>query len=58
MNFRLVKKQSKKTYIGKDKKERHYYNYYLVVDNGVSICIRPSFSKDNVKLDMVATYEK
>lgn len=58
MNFKIVKKQSKKTYKGKDKKERHYYNYYLVLDNGVSICIRPSFKNDNIKLDMVALYEK
>lgn len=55
--MKLIKKQGAK-YLDKDGKERHYYNYFLITDNGKSIQIKPSFYKDTVKLDMVAIYEK
>ena len=59
MQFKLIKKQSKKTYKNKAGKEVHYYNYYIVVDNGTSIQIKASFpSKDNARLDCISTYER
>ena len=63
--MKLVKKQNKKTYIGKDGKQRHYYNYFLVVnvnDKELHILIKAvdkEGSTTNFKmLDMVSTYEK
>jgi len=57
--MKIVKKQSKNTYKNKAGKEVHYYNYFIVSDNGTSIQIKCAFPlKDNVRLDMVAVYEK
>lgn len=56
--MKLVKRQSKKTYKGKDGVERHYYNYYLETDNGKRVAIRPVNNDDFGKLDMVAEYER
>ena len=59
MNIKLVKKQSKNTYKNSKGKEVHYYNYFLVLENGTAIQIKCAFpKKDNSRLDVVATYEK
>ena len=39
--MKVVKKQSPKTYQDKNKKEHHYYNYFLQCDNGKRILIKP-----------------
>ena len=54
--MKVIKVKSKKTYKGKDGKERFYYNYYLESENGKRIgikCVNPS---DYARLDMVSTY--
>ena len=56
--MKVIKKQSEKTYINKANKEVHYYNYYLVLDNGKRVQIKSSFPKDNALLEAVCTYEK
>lgn len=56
--MKVIKKQSKTTYETKEGKENHYYNYFLVLDNGKSIAIRPSFSKDYARLDTISEYVK
>lgn len=57
-NMTIVKKVSKKTWIGEDKKERHYINYYLQLDNGKRIAIRTVNASDLKVLEGVATYER
>lgn len=42
--MKLISKQH--TYEGKDGIEKLGYNYYIVLDNGNRIAIKPSFSKD------------
>lgn len=45
MNCKLIKK--KVTYIDKEtKKERSFYSYYLLLDNGTTIQIRPNVYND------------
>ena len=56
--MKIVKKKANSTYKGKDGKERHYINYYVVDDNGHSIQVKPAFTKDIVRLDMISVYEK
>lgn len=56
--MKVVKKQSKKTYKAKDGKERHYYNYFLQLENGKRIQIKCSFDKDYIALDTVCEYER
>lgn len=56
--MKIVKKKSDATYKGKDGKERHYVNFYLVDDNNHYIQIKPAFKEDIVRLDMVSIYEK
>lgn len=56
--MKVIKKVSKKTYVGKDKKEYHYVNYYLQCDNGKRIGIK-TFNVDDLKrLDMISEYER
>lgn len=43
-----------KLYKDKNGKMRPTTNYYLVLDNGTSICIRPSFDRDYPKLEVVS----
>lgn len=52
----LIKKQSKETYKGKDGKEHHYYNLYLVLESGKYIQIKPAFDNDKALLNAVAKY--
>lgn len=43
-----------KSYKDKNGKVRNTTNYYLVLDNGTSICIKPSFARDYPKLDTIS----
>lgn len=54
--MKVIKKQSKNTYKNKEGKEVHYYNYYLITDNGKEIAIKCTYSEDYKRLDMVAVY--
>ena len=54
--MRLIKVQSKKTYVGKDGKEHHFYNYYLEMNNGKRVQIKAAYNDDYAKLDLVAEY--
>lgn len=54
----IVKRQSKKTYKNKDGKERHFYNYYIQLENGKRVQIKAAFDKDYVVLDSVCKYER
>ena len=55
-NMKVIKVQGKQTYKNKQGVEKHYYNYYLVCDNGKSIQIKCQFDTDYARLDMVAEY--
>lgn len=55
--MRLIKRQSKQTYTNKNKETKHYYNYFLELDNGKRIQIKPSFVDDKRTLDAVAEFE-
>lgn len=55
--MKLLKKKSKQTYKNKAGKESHYYNYFLELDNGKRIQIKPAFKDDNKALDTIAVYE-
>lgn len=54
MLVKVIKKVSDKTYKNKEGKERHYTNFYLVMDNGKLIPINPVYniksSYDNLNL--------
>jgi len=52
--MKLIKVISNKTYVAKNGKTYHYQNYFIVLQNGKRIAIRPSFSKDYAILDIVA----
>ena len=56
--MRVIKRQSKKTYQGKDKKDYHYINYFLELDNGKRVAIRTFKVADLATLDAVANYER
>lgn len=57
--MKLVKKQSKQTYVSnKDGKEHHYYNYYLEDDNGKRVQIKCVYTADVKVLDFLSTYER
>lgn len=56
--MRLVKRQSKKTYVGEDKKERHYTNYLLELDNGKRILVKPVKDEDYRVFDVIAEFER
>ena len=56
--MKVVKKQSPKTYQDKNKKEHHYYNYFLQCDNGKRILIKPVNKDDYSRLDMISEYER
>lgn len=52
----LIKRQSKETYKGKDGKEHHYYNLYLVLESGKYIQIKACFENDKQILNALAKY--
>lgn len=56
--MQVIKKLSKKTYVGKDKKEYHYVNYYLQCDNGKRILIKTVNVDDIKRLDMISVFER
>lgn len=56
--MQVIKKKGKKTYIGSDKKEHNYINYYLQLDNGKRIAIRTVSASDLKVLEGVAVYER
>ena len=61
--MKVIKKQAKSTYEvvdekTKEKKVRHYYNYYLQCDNGKRILIKCVNKDDNKRLDMISEYER
>lgn len=53
---KLIKTKSKSIYVGKDGKEKHYYNYWLVLNNGKRYQIKVAFEKDLAVLDAIAEY--
>lgn len=48
----------KHTYTGADGEEKVGYNYYLVLDNGSRLAIKPSFSRDYQKLFFICEREE
>lgn len=56
--MKVIKKQSKETYKNKNDKECHYYHYYLELENGKRIQIKPAFKEDYKSLDLVSNYVK
>lgn len=55
--IKLLKKQSKQKYKNKEGKEVHYYNYFIVAENGKRIQVKPAFRDDQKALDVLAEYE-
>lgn len=53
----LIKLIKKKTYV-KDEKTYHYVNYYLKLENGQYVCVKPTFASDYVKFDTIAIIVK
>lgn len=56
--MRIIKKQGKKTYKGKDGQEHKYMNYYVELDNGKRIAVRTVNASDLKVLEGVAVYER
>ena len=54
--MKVVKYQQKNTYKGSDGKERHYYGYSLVLDNGKQVGIKCLNAKDYSVLDAICEY--
>lgn len=54
--MKVVKFQQKNTYKGRDGKDRHYYGYALVLDNGTQVGIKCYSANDYSKLDAVSEY--
>lgn len=55
--MKLIKKQSKQTYKNKEGESKHYYNYFLQLENGKRVQIKPAFVDDSRTLDAVAELE-
>lgn len=56
--MKIVKKLSNKTYEGKDKKQHHFVNYYLQLDNGKRVIIKCVKTDDYKVLDAIAEFER
>lgn len=57
-NMRLIKRQSKATYVSKRSgKECHYYNYFIEFDNKKRVQINANFKEDVRVLDVMAIFE-
>ena len=52
--MKLVKVVKSSTYVGKNGKEYRNINYYISLDNGKWIPIKPSFPRGYSELDVVA----
>lgn len=58
-SMKLIKKQSKQTYKNpKTGKEGHYYNYFLQLDNGKRIQVKPAFKDDIKAFDTICEFER
>lgn len=55
--MKLIKKQSKQTYKNKEGKTAHYYNYFLQLENGKRVQVKPAFKDDTRTLDAIAELE-
>ena len=51
----LITKKSSQTYTGTDGKTYNYYNYYIVLPNGLEVPVRPSFKSGYALLKANAT---
>ena len=56
--MKLIKKLSNKTYEGKDKKQRHFVNYFLELDNGKRVLVKCVKNDDYKLFEAVAVYER
>lgn len=56
--IKIIKRQSKKTYKNDKGKERHFYNYFIQLENGKRIQVKAAFDKDYVVLDAICEYER
>ena len=54
--MKVIKVKSNSTYKNKKGEEKNYYNYFLQLDNDKRIAIKPSFSKDYARLDVICEY--
>ena len=52
--MKLIKVIKKETYKGKDGNDYNYKNYYIRLDNGKMIAIRPSFKNDYKILELLS----
>lgn len=52
--MKLIVKTSSETYLAANGKEYNYKNYYLLLDNGRYIAIKPAFVKDYATLALLA----
>lgn len=56
--MRLIKRQSKGTYVSKKSgKKCHYYNYFIEFDNKKRVQINANFKEDVRVLDVMAVFE-
>lgn len=53
--MKLIKKQGAE-YTNEKKEKKHYYNYFIELDNGKRVQIKPAFKDDKRTLDAVAEY--
>lgn len=56
--MKLIKKVAKKTYEGSDKKQHHFVNYYLELDNGKRLLVKAVVKEDYKLFDAIAIYER
>lgn len=58
MNVKLKRVvNTQKTYVGSDKKEHYESRFYLVLENGKYVSIRPCFNNDYSVLTLIADTE-
>lgn len=56
--MKLIKVIKKETYIGKNGKTYAYSNFYIELDNGKRIAIKPTFSDDYRALEIASIVVK
>ncbi|MBO7528049.1 MAG: hypothetical protein J6T74_09225 [Clostridia bacterium] len=54
----IIKKKAKKSIKNKQGKDIYPMHYFIVTENGNYILIKPVFTEDYARLDMVARYAK
>lgn len=52
--MKLIKVIKNETYKGNNGKTYHYQNYYIELDNGKKIAIKPAFAKDYQALELIS----